>query len=72
MLGRKDAADDADRQVDSDWDPARALGTPLGQELHELTRRILGPGPAATEAATAALATPPTTRLQAIGRAAGE
>jgi hypothetical protein len=56
----------------SGWDPARISDTPLGHELRELARRILGPGPAAYEAATAALAEPSADRLEAVSRTAIE
>jgi hypothetical protein len=55
-----------------DWDPERLLDTPVGQELQELARRILGPGPAAGQAVRAALAQPLNSRLAAITRTAIE
>jgi DNA-directed RNA polymerase specialized sigma24 family protein len=56
----------------SGWDPERLLDTPLGHELRHLARRILGPGPAAQEAAAAALAHPPADRIEAIANTAVE
>jgi hypothetical protein len=56
----------------SGWDPERMLDTPLGHELRELARRILGPGPAAADAATAALREPFADRLDAVSRTAIE
>jgi hypothetical protein len=45
------------------------LETPLGQEIHEFTRRVLGDEQAAREAATAALAGGHVGRLEVIARA---
>ncbi len=53
-----------------DWDPERLLDTPLGHELAELARRILGPGPASAQAVRNALTEPPHSRLEAIARTA--
>jgi hypothetical protein len=56
----------------SGWDPERVGDTLLGHELRELARRILGPGPAAYEAARAALAQPSADRLEATARTTAE
>ncbi len=55
-----------------EWDPERLLDTPVGRELQQLARRILGPGAAATQAVREALAQPSSSRLQAITKTAIE
>lgn len=63
-------SDSPHRGEDAAWDAAQLADTPLGYELRGFCRRLLGPGPAATTATRAALATPFADRFEAIARAA--